>query len=218
MEVKQTVFAKAAIALVVLFALSIYAGYAIESENYSKTEGRINEFQNELENAMLFSLFIQTYDHSDSMCTVFKDQIAESTLQTRDVYIALEASRGGVFTQYETLRREYFLANMRFYLLASQYKRECNDSDLEPILFFYTSNSDCPVCAAQGKVLDSVVAECPNIRVYALPADVEQVSMIKAFKAYYGVNVTPSIVIKDVTYSKPMAKDEIEQKIGCIVK
>lgn len=218
MEVKQTIFAKAAIGLVVLFAVSLYAGYTIESDNYSKTEGRINEFQSELENAMLFSLFIQTHNQSDSMCAVLKDQIAESNLQTRDVYMALEASKGGVFTQYETLRREYFLANMRFYLLASQYKQECNDSSLEPVLFFYTTNNDCPVCAAQGKVLDTAVAECPNIRVYALPADVEQLSMIKAFTAYYAINATPSIVIKDVTYDKPMSKDEIERMAGCASK
>ena len=215
MEMRKDILAKAALAMVVLFAVSLYVGYAIEADNYSKVEDRINSFQDELENALLFTMFLQTHNDTASVCSALRTQLEDSAQRTYDVYGELEQSQGGVFRQYETLRRKYFLANMRFYLMVRQYGQACNDSSLEPILFFYSTQSDCPTCAAQGKVLDDVRAECPDARVYAFPADVEDVSMIKAFKSYYNITATPSLVIDDRTYSQPLGKDAIKQKIGC---
>ncbi|VVB98261.1 Uncharacterised protein [uncultured archaeon] len=215
MEMRKDILAKAAIAMIVLFAASLYVGYAIESDNYAKVEDRINGFQDELENALLFTMFLQTHNESASVCSALSAQLEDSAQYTYDIYGELEQSKGGVFRQYETLRSKYFLANMRFYLLLRQYKQACNDTALEPILFFYSAQSDCPSCAAQGKVLDDLRASCGNARVYAFPVDVQGVSMIKAFKSYYNITSTPALVIRDRTYQQLEGKDSIAAKIGC---
>jgi hypothetical protein len=104
---------------------------------------------------------------------------------------------------------------MRFYLMLRQYKQECNDTPLKPILFFYSAYNDCPSCAAQGKVLDALRYECKNVRVYAFPADVGDISIINTFKSYYGINATPSVVVEDRRYDTLVGKDELKKMVSC---
>ncbi|MFA6530553.1 MAG: thioredoxin family protein [Candidatus Micrarchaeia archaeon] len=216
MEVKKGVFVKAAIAAIAVFALAILFGYYVESNAYSYTEKKLVDLQEGMESSMLFSLFVQTHNDSESMCLVMKNQLDDSAQKTYDVYGALEQSKStSIFGNYDVLRKKYFLANMRFYLMLKSYILSCNDTSLTPILFFYSTYNDCPSCVAQGQVLDEVRAECKNVRVYAFPADTEELSLIKAFKAYYNINSVPALVIQDDTYSSLMSKDKIKAAVGC---
>lgn len=215
MEVKKNILAKAAVLTAILFAISIYVGYRIESDAYAKTEARIAELEEGIESSLLFSMFLRTHNQS-SICTVLREQLDETAQRTYNLYGELEESRStSVFRGYEQLRKKYFLANMRFYLMLREYSQACNDYSLLPILFFYSAYNECPSCVAQGRVLDSVRAECPNARVYAFPADVEEIAMIRTFKSYYGINATPSLVINDRKYESLLSREEIERLIGC---
>lgn len=215
MEVKKDVIGKAALLTALLFLASMYAGYHIESGKYAEAEARIAEMEAGIENSILFSMFLRT--HSDSsVCGALKSQLDETAQHTYDLYGELEQSGStSVFRNYDQLRKKYFLANMRFYLMLREYQQSCNDTELEPILFFYSAYNDCPQCVAQGRVLDSVRYECPGVRVYAFPADAEGIGMIGIFKSYYGIEETPSMVIRDRTYSGLAGKDEIKSLAGC---
>lgn len=215
MEVKRNILAKAAILTAILFAISIYVGYQIESGSYSQTEARIAELEEGIENSLLFSMFLRTHNQS-SICPVLRDQLDETAQRTYNLYGELEESRStSVFRGYDQLRSKYFLANMRFYLMLREYSQACGDYSAKPILFFYSTYNDCPSCVAQGRVLDSVREECPNAKVYAFPADVEEIAMIKTFKSYYGITQTPSLVINDRKYDSLLSKEEIKQLIEC---
>jgi len=217
MEMKKGIFVKAAIAAIIIFAAAVLFGYYIESQSYAYTENQISELEEGVESSLLFSLFVQTHNQSKSMCIVLKNQLDETAQNTYNIYGALEESKStSIFNKYEVLRKKYFLANMRFYLMLKSYIQACDDGgNLKPILFFYSTYNACPECVAQGKVLDEVRAECSNARVYAFPADTEDISMIKSFKAYYGVSSVPTIVIDDKTYPELMNKGKIKALINC---
>jgi hypothetical protein len=215
MEVSRNILAKAAIVTIILFAVSIFVGYQIESSSYANSEARISELEQGMENSLLFTMFLQTH-HDASVCAVLRDQLEETAQHTYNLYGELEQSEStSVFRGYEGLRSKYFLANMRFYLMLREYSQACNDTSVKPILFFYSAYNDCPACVAQGRVLDSVRAECPNARVYAFPADVEEISMIKTFKSYYRITSTPVLVINDQKYGSLVSKERIEALAGC---
>lgn len=216
MEVKKGIFAKAAVAVAIIFGMALLFGYYVESSAYAYTESKLGDLQEGMESSLLFSMFVQTHNDSESMCVVLKNQLDDSAQKTYDIYGALEQSKStSIFGNYDVLRKKYFLANMRFYLMLKSYILSCNDTSMAPILFFYSTYNECPACVAQGQVLDEVRAECKNVRVYAFPADTEEVSLIKAFKAYYGINTVPALVIQDNTYSNLMSKDRIKEEAGC---
>jgi len=213
---KKGVFLKAAVLAIVLFAISLYVGYSIESDSYSKTEAKLGELQEGVENSLLFSMFVQTHNDTEAVCAVLKSQLDETAQQTYNLYGELEESKStSIFKGYESLRKKYFLANMRFYLMLREYKQACGDASLQPILFFYTAYNACPSCVAQGKVLDTVRYECKNARVYAFPLDAEELSIMKSFKAYYGISSAPSLVVGDKKYETLLGKGEIKELIGC---
>jgi len=215
MEMKNGVFVKAAVAAIIIFAIALLFGYYVESQSYAYTEKQIAELNEGMESALLFSLFVQTHNQSESMCVVLKDQLDDAAQNTYNIYGALEESKStSIFNQYDILRKKYFLANMRFYLMLRSYVQECDDN-LEPVLFFYSTYNSCPECVAQGKVLDEVRAECSNVRAYAFPADTEDISMIKSFKAYYGIVGVPTIVINDEKHEGLVNKAEIKELVGC---
>lgn len=216
MEFNKDIFLKAAVVSIALFALALFVGYAIESDNYSRTEARVSQLESGLETSLLFLMFMQTHNKSDAMCNVLESQLEDSAQRTYILYGTLEQGQAtDIFVSYDALRDKYFLANMQFYLMLREYMQTCGNTNLKPILFFYTAYNDCPACVAQGQVLDGVRAECANARVYAFPADAQNISMIKYFTQYYQVGNTPALVINDQRYDDLLSKDKIEALINC---
>lgn len=212
----KRIFLISAIVAIALFALSMYVGYSIENDAYNKMNDKLSEMQEATENAMLFSMFLETHTDRSALCGTIKEQLDIAAQDTYNIYGSLEESKSvSIFKEYEQLRRRYFLANMRFYLMLKEYQLQCDDTALKPILFFYSTYNECPECVAQGKILDSVRYECDNARVYAFPADAGDIPMISAFKSYYKVDKTPTLVIGEDKIVTLLGKDEIKAKIGC---
>ena len=213
---KKSIYLKAALATLALFVISISVGYYVEAQNYSALETKLADIEDSTQTAMLVNLFMQTHN-SSSMCPALETELSEVEKETYAVYTQLEQNKGtNLLTNYDSLRKRYFLMNMRFYLTLRAYKQSCADSNLQPILFFYNSQNDCPECVAQGKVLDSLRYSCSNYRVYAFPNDVEEIRMIKTFKAYYQISSAPSLVVNDKTIAGLQSEPQITALAPCV--
>jgi len=216
MEVKKELYLKAALATLALFILSVSVGYYVEAQNYSSLEAKLADIEDSTQTALLVNLFMQTHNLS-SMCNALETELSEVEKETYAVYTQLEQNKGSnILTNYDSLRKKYFLMNMQFYLTLRAYKQSCNDSVLQPILFFYNSQNDCPECVAQGKVLDVLRQRCSNYRVYAFPNDVEEIRMIKTFKAYYHITTAPSLVVNDQTITGIQSEQQVIARATCV--
>jgi hypothetical protein len=212
----RNIFLKAAVVTLALFIISMFVGYTIESDNYANTENQLNQLNSNLESSLLFLMFMQTHNQTASMCNVLQSQLDDSAQAAYSLSNTLEQGQAtDVFVSYSDLTTRYFLANMQFYLMLREYMQTCGNTNLAPVLFFYSAYNSCPSCVAQGQVLDQVRADCSNARVYAFPADAQNVSMIKYFTQYYNVTQTPALVINDQLYNTLLGKDAIESMINC---
>ena len=213
---EKNIFLKAAVVTLVLFVISLFVGYTLESDSYARTEDRINQLDSNLESSLLFLMFMQTHNQTASMCNVLQSQLDDSAQAAYALSGTLEQGQAtDVFVSYDDLTTKYFLANMQFYLMLKEDMQTCGDTSLKPVLFFYSAYNSCPSCVAQGQVLDQVRAECSNVRVFAFPADAQNVSMIKYFTQYYEVTQTPALVINDQRYNELLSKAAIETMINC---
>ncbi|MEW5955741.1 MAG: hypothetical protein AB1626_04375, partial [Candidatus Micrarchaeota archaeon] len=216
MAVKKGLYLKAALATLALFIISISVGYYVEAQNYSSLETKLAEIEDSTQTALLVNLFLQTHNAS-TMCPALETELSEVEKETYAVYTQLEQNKGSnILTNYDALRKRYFLMNMRFYLTLRAYKQSCGDSNLQPILFFYNSQNDCPECVAQGKVLDGLRQRCSNYRVYAFPNDVEEIRMIKTFKTYYRISSAPSLVINDQAMPGIQSEPQVQARAPCM--
>ncbi|HII38884.1 TPA: hypothetical protein HA318_02685 [Candidatus Micrarchaeota archaeon] len=215
MEVRKDIYLKAALVAIALFAISLSVGYYVEAQNYSALENKLSDIEDSTQTAMLVNLFMQTHD-STSMCPALESELNDVEAETYAVYSQLEQNKGAnILTNYDALRKKYFLMNVRFYLMLRAYKQSCANTALKPILFFYDSQNDCPSCVAQGKVLDSLRQKCENYKVYAFPNDVPDIRMIKAFKTNYHITTAPSLVINDETLNGLQSEQQILSKAAC---
>lgn len=100
--------------------------------------------------------------------------------------------------EYITIKREYMRFSLRYWLTLTKYNEECGDSEIIPVLYFYTK--DCPDCLAQAEEFDkfriSLEEKDVILPVFPIDADFKE-DMITILKEYYEIDSVPSTIIKN---------------------
>ena len=108
----------------------------------------------------------------------------------------LEYERKGLLKteEYERLRRQYFLLEVRAYSNFVNFIKIC-DSDLNVILYFYSIGQD--LSERQGYALDAIVnREDVQIRVFSIDRDFEDPT-VDVVKSFYNVTASPTIIVNN---------------------
>ncbi|MCD6590174.1 hypothetical protein J7K74_03245 [Candidatus Woesearchaeota archaeon] len=111
------------------------------------------------------------------------------------------------------IERQYLLANIRYWIIARQYKAECRPGDLVTILYFF--NMDCKKCPDQGVIL-TYYKKLFGERLLVFPINTDLIKIepsIKILESYYNIGAYPSIVIEDKTYVGIVDKDTLGRLI-----
>ena len=110
--------------------------------------------------------------------------------------------------EFKSLKREYTLAELRYWLLAKKVKEACN-SDTQLILYFY-SDATCESCPTQGVILSYLKGIFKdNLLNFALDYDFTREPMIKIMKNKYDITKTPTLIINDKKYEGFYSKEEL---------
>lgn len=210
------IFLKAALITGVLVLISLIIGNYIEGVAYSKLNNELLSISEENEAILIMQSFAAEND--SRICAMINQQSDSMNGQIYNLRSDLEAQQStSILTDYDVLRGTYFVANARLLSLTKDYDRNCNGTD-NIILFFYTSEKECPECYAQGRILDDVRASCPNAKVFSFPTDVDM-TMIKSFMAYYNVSASPSVVVdtpdRDTVLANVTSAKDIMALMNC---
>ncbi len=210
------IFVKAALITGVLVLVSIIVGSYIEGAAYSKLNNDLLKINEDNEAVLILQSFAG--DNSTQACNMIASQTDAMNGQIYNLRSDLEADNSmSILTNYDMIRSEYFLANARLLSLTKMYDRQCGGKD-NIVLFFYTSEKECPDCYAQGRILDQARISCNNTQVFSFPVDVDM-SVIKSFMAYYNVSKSPSVVIdtptNDIVLSNVTSADDIMRLMKC---
>jgi hypothetical protein len=210
------IFLKAALITGVLVLISIVVGNYIENAAYSKLNSDLLKISEDNEAVLIMQSFAG--DNDTQVCGMIESQTDSMNGKIYNLRSELEAQKStSILTNYDLIRREYFLANARLLSLTKLYARQCGGKD-NVLLFFYTSEKECPECFAQGRIIDDVRARCGNLKVFSFPEDVDM-SVIKSFMAYYKVSSSPSVVVDnskfDVVLENVTGADDILRMLDC---
>ncbi|GEM_PF-1142048 len=216
--VNSSIFIKAGIITIILLILSLIVGGYVENMAYSKISGELIKINEDQEAILILQSFADENDTS-RVCNLLKSQMDSINGKIYILRSELEAQTStSMIKDYDMIRREYFIANARLLSLTKQHAKKCGGND-EIILFFYTSEKQCPECHAQGRIIDEVRQRCANVRVFSFPTDVDML-ILKSFMAYYGMVQSPSVVIDRVgryeVFNGPASAEDIITKINCV--
>lgn len=115
----------------------------------------------------------------------------------------------------QNLKRQYFLLEIRDYLLMKNLGVKCNYHPTF-ILYFYSDLADCPDCQKMGFVLTALHDEFPDLRIYSFDYNMD-LEAIQTLRSIYDLGSTlPALVVNGDPYYGFRPLDEIIQNIPAL--
>lgn len=105
------------------------------------------------------------------------------------------------------VKKYYSLLQVKDFLLMEELSSRCGE-ELFTILYFH--QGDCDDCQKQSLVLDELVSEYPETRVYWFDKDVNTPA-VQTMLSIFGIIQGPAMVINDRTYEGFYTFEEIQQ-------
>jgi thiol-disulfide isomerase/thioredoxin len=114
------------------------------------------------------------------------------------------------------LKRQYFLLEIRDYLLMKKITEKCG---IRPtfILYFYSNDADkCPDCQKTGFVLTALHEEFPDLRIYSFDADMD-LEALHTLRSIYGLKADlPALVVNGDPYYGFRPLDELVELVPAL--
>lgn len=193
--------------------------YLIDQKRISNLEEEFLKESWEMEDSKLFLLFTDFIGKEDEglYCGLLEKRLNQIVNRNSKFLKDLESyEEVNVFSgDYERLKNTFLLKNLELFFYYVDFKSDCN-ANVNYILYFYPTKSECSSCEVQADVLDNVRDDCKNVVNFALPVD-SDLDIINLISSKYGITGTPSIVINDefIFKDKIVNKDEILNNISC---
>lgn len=126
-----------------------------------------------------------------------------------------ENQKGFNLEDIDSLKRSYFLLEIKDYLLMKRLTEKCN---IKPtfILYFYSTNDRCENCEKMGYVLTALRDKYPDLRVYSFDYHYN-VGAIDTLTSIYKVKPElPAIIVNGETYYGFKPVDQLEAEIPAL--
>jgi len=117
-------------------------------------------------------------------------------------------------SDFDTLRREYTLSQVNFWLISKSLQESCpNSSDFVTIIYFYSDDKNCPLCANQAAVLDYYKAQLKeNLLIFAIDEKLDQQEpIVGMLKQTYNVATYPTLVVGNTVFNNFVDKPKMQE-------
>lgn len=134
--------------------------------------------------------------------------LAKELSELSERLTAAEEQSGYDNPDVQNLKRQYFLLEIRDYLLMKKITEKCG---VKPtfILYFYSSTEVCEECQKTGFVLTALHEEFPDLRIYSFDANMD-LEAIQTLRSIYGLKQDlPALVINGDPYYGFKPLDEL---------
>ncbi|KND48192.1 MAG: hypothetical protein AB201_01180 [Parcubacteria bacterium C7867-006] len=123
-----------------------------------------------------------------------------------------EKERGESDIEVQTLKKYYFLLEIKDYLLMNKISQKCNKTPIS-IIYFYSLDDSCADCEKEGYVLTKLRETYPDLRVYSFDYNAD----LSAVKTLISINKIkselPALIIKDNVYYGFKSVEDIEKVV-----
>ncbi|MFP4045648.1 MAG: thioredoxin family protein [Candidatus Aenigmatarchaeota archaeon] len=164
---------------------------------------RLNYLQNSLEEERIDYKDLQTqYFYlsevsPEDFCRISDQTIKKSLVRLKGLLDQLsDYQKSSDFSkeEYLDLKRDYTIANLRYWMLLRKSNELCDNDDIW-VLYFHEEG--CGSCPTQGFILTQI-RKTYDKKVWVFPLDMEiEENMITILKERYNVTETPTLVVND---------------------
>jgi len=205
----------AAIITIGIFLFGLLLGLVMEGKRATYIESlsrQQNLEYNSLQLQYAFMDQLSKEENCDAVSKTFEDNI-KSLESTRKRLEEFDEDSKLNKEDFNLLKREYVLAQVRYWLLARRTKDLCQ-KEIATVLYFYSDDRDCPDCNKQAFVLTylkKLFGE--KLLIFSFDAQQENEPMIPILKHTYNITNYPSLVIEGKEFQSLMDKGMILKEI-----
>jgi len=196
----------------VIFLVGLLLGVSVVQNRTNYLEDIASKQKIDYESLQLQSLYLDTLATNES-CYSF-NKILESSLED----VAVAQDKVNAYTQesksqdYINIKREYSLAEIRYWLLNKKIQTTC-PSDTVTILYFY-SNENCKNCDSQGVLLTYMKEKFKDrLLIFSFDANFNDEPMINILKRENNLTEVPTLVVMNKKFSGFVEKEELKRRI-----
>ncbi len=210
----------AALLTLFVFVLGLMLGLVIEGKRvqYIQSINRIEKLDyNSLQLQYAYIEQLSQERNCDAVSKTFENSV-KSLIETSERLENYEQNANLNKEDLHALKREYILAQLNYWLLAKRTKKICN-RDLVTILYFYSTDKECPDCGEQAFILTYLKNEFKDkLLIFALDSTYTDEPMIGMLKDQYEISGYPTLVIEDKVFESFTSKDEILKTVCSLYK
>ena len=184
-----------------IFLLGLFLGLAIEGKRVNYIESVSRKQNLDFSSLQLQYAFIDQLSQEKNCLAIQKtfEQNINNLESTRIRLENFERDAKLNKNEFDILKNEYVLAQIRYWLLAQRAKKLCGN-DIVSILYFYSDQKECPDCDKQAFVLTYLKKKFKDkLLIFSFDSKFESEPMIILLKKTYNVTVFPTIVIEEYT-------------------
>ncbi|MBS3118759.1 hypothetical protein J4417_03715 [Candidatus Woesearchaeota archaeon] len=215
-KISKGKFIFAFLATCAIFALGLLLGLVIEGKRINYTNQayqshEVNFISSQLQYDYLLSLKDQTscptvYNGLDSNLFNLDKTREKIEIYSQDNKINQE--------EFELLKRQYTLEELRYWFLAGHVKEVCGKGMVR-ILYFYSDDETCPGCGEQGFVLNYLKKKFgQQLLIFSIDEKMNE-PLIELLKGQYNVVKYPTLIIEGAKADSDnfVAKDDLLKRI-----
>ena len=198
-----------------IFLLGLFLGLTIEGKrvNYIESVGRKQNL--DFSSLQLQYAFIDQLSQEKN-CLAVQKTFEQNINNLESTRIRLENfNRAATLNkkEFDILKNEYLLAQIRYWLLAERTRELCG-ADIVNILYFFSDEEECHDCEKQAFVLTYLKKKFKDkLLIFSFDSQFEAEPMIPLLKKTYNVSIYPTIVIGGKPYAKFQDKNSILRDI-----
>jgi hypothetical protein len=190
-----------------LFVIGFMIGLRVSDYRLTLLQELNAEQRADFESLQLQYAYLST---SNTSCVALQNALENSVSQLEDSRVKLEQylEASSTPTAFMLEKREYMLAEIRYWLLTGQTEKACGKDHVR-ILFFYQDDDTCQDCSAQGYILTSLKDTFKEkLLIFSLDATSDE-PMVEIIKDVYNVSTTPGIVVDEEVFSGLVLKEDL---------
>ncbi len=197
------------------FVIGILIGGLLTNERLRYLQDKSAEQSIDFESLQTQYLYVSLFKENQS-CPVVAETFAANVKNLEDTRKELESFiRRSQINQhkYDLLKRQYIIAQIRYWLLAQSTQKVC-DRDIVTVLYFFSNPTQCPDCGSQGVILTYLKKIFGDqLLIFSFDGDLDREPFIPILKKVYNLTAYPTLIIEGSQYRGLQKKDELLKEI-----
>lgn len=198
-----------------IFLLGLFLGLAIEGKRVNYIDSLSRRQNLDFSSLQLQYTFIDQMSQEKNCLAVQRifEQNIDNLESTRIRLENFDRDATLNKNEFDLLKNEYVLAQIRYWMLAERTKKLCG-ADIVSVLYFFSDEKECPDCDRQAFVLTYLKKKFKDrLLIFSFDSKFESEPMILLLKKTYNVSKYPAIAIEGKTKAGFVDKNTLLREI-----